>query len=139
MALLSAWPAHAEFRKDQLTLRTQSGAEHRIEIEIAVTPAEKSLGLMFRSQVPPNTGMLFPYAKPQELTMWMRNTFVSLDMIFIKPNGKIHRIEYATEPLSERIVASQGPVSAVLELAAGEADRLKLKPGDDVIHASFKP
>ena len=127
----------ARMQKDRLTLKTGSG-EHVIEIEIAETNEEKALGLMYRPKVPPNTGMLFPYATPQELTMWMRNTYASLDMIFIKGDGTVHRIEYGTEPLSERVIASQGLVTAVLELAAGEARRLGLKPGDRVVHARFK-
>lgn len=127
----------ARMQKDRLTLKTASG-EHVIEIEIAETNEDKALGLMYRPKVPPNTGMLFPYGSPQELTMWMRNTYASLDMVFIKPDGVVHRIEYGTEPLSERVIASQGPVSAVLELAAGEANRLALKPGDHVLHARFK-
>jgi uncharacterized membrane protein (UPF0127 family) len=121
----------------QLALRTQSG-EHVIAIEIADTDAQKSLGLMYRTSVPELTGMLFPYDHPQEITMWMRNTYVSLDMVFIKGDGIVHRIEAHTEPLSERIIASQGPVTAVLELVAGSAERLELKPGDRVLHSIFK-
>ena len=129
--------AEAKFRKDKLTLKTSSG-EHVIEVEIAVTNEEKSLGLMYRASVPPDTGMLFPYDRPQELTMWMRNTYASLDMLFIRADGTILRIEYGTEPMSERVIASRGPVTAVLELAAGEAKRLAVMPGDRVLHATFK-
>ncbi len=136
-SMLTAAVAQATFRKDKLTLRTSSG-EHVIAIEIASTNEEKSLGLMFRPSVPPNTGMLFPYDRPQELTMWMRNTYASLDMIFIKADGVVHRIEYSTEPMSERIISSRGAVTAVLELAAGEAKRLNVMPGDRVEHATFK-
>jgi hypothetical protein len=70
--------------------------------------------------------------------MWMKNTYASLDMVFIKPDGTIHRIEYGTEPMSEKIISSQGTVLAVLELAAGEAKRLGVKPGDRVDYATFK-
>lgn len=136
-SMLIAPAAEAKFRKDKLTLKTASG-EHVIEIEIAMTSEEKSLGLMYRTTVPRNTGMLFPYDRPQELTMWMRNTYASLDMLFIKADGTIHRIEYGTEPMSERVIASRGPVTAVLELAAGEAKRLAVMPGDRVLHATFK-
>lgn len=125
------------FRKDKLTIRT-AGGEQTIAIEVAETPEQKSLGLMFRTSVPPYTGMLFPYDRPQELTMWMRNTYASLDMIFLRADGVVHRIEYATEPMSERVIGSQGLVLAVLELAAGEAKRLGIKPGDRVEHATFK-
>jgi len=131
-------PGAEAFRKDRLTLKTSAG-EHVIEIEVAETSEQKALGLMYRQKVPPNTGMLFPYDRPQELTMWMRNTYASLDMIFIKADGSVHRIEVGTEPLSERVISSGGPVTAVLELAAGEAKRLAIKPGDRVIYKTFKP
>jgi uncharacterized protein len=127
----------ASFRKDKLTLLTSAG-QHVIEIELAETGEQKSLGLMYRTSVPPATGMLFPYGDPQEITMWMRNTYSSLDMVFIKQDGVVHRIEAGTEPLSERIIASKGRVTAVLELAAGEAKRLGLKAGDRVEYAIFK-
>lgn len=135
MAFASAAEA---FRKDRLTLKTATG-DHVIEIEVAETSEQKALGLMYRQKVPPNTGMLFPYDRPQELTMWMRNTYASLDMIFIKADGIVHRIEFGTEPLSERVISSGGAVTAVLELAAGEAKRLGMKPGDRVIYKTFKP
>jgi hypothetical protein len=69
--------------------------------------------------------------------MWMRNTYIPLDMVFIRADGTVHRIEPRTEPLSERIIASRGPVSAVLEIAGGAAERLGLKPGDKVRHPLF--
>ena len=136
-ALMTASFADARLLKDRLTIKTSAG-EQAIEIEVAESNEDKALGLMYRQKVPPNTGMLFPYGQSQELTMWMKNTYASLDMVFIKPDGTIHRIEYGTEPMSEKIISSQGPVSAVLELAAGEARRLGIKPGDLVVHSSFK-
>ena len=92
---------------------------------------------MFRKSLDPGKGMLFPYAKPQELTMWMRNTYIPLDMVFIKANGTIHRIAENTEPFSEDIVASQGEVTAVLELAGGVTRKLGIKAGDSVKHRHF--
>lgn len=131
-------PAEAQnFRRDKLTLKTASGA-HVIDIEVAETNEQKQLGLMYRTSVPPGTGMLFPYGGAQEVSMWMKNTYSSLDMIFIRSDGTVHRIEQSTEPLSERVISSKGPVAAVLELGAGESKRLGLKPGDKVEHASFK-
>lgn len=127
----------AKMRRETLVLATATG-EHVIDVEVAETPREKEVGLMFRRSVPQGTGMLFPYEGAQEVTMWMRNTFVPLDMIFIRADGVVHRIEARTEPLSERTIASQGPVTAVLELAGGEAERLGVKPGDRVLHAHFK-
>lgn len=129
-------PLEAKMRRDTVILVTAAG-EHKIEAEVAETPAEKAVGLMFRRSVPDGTGMLFPYETAQEVTMWMRNTYVALDMIFIRADGVVHRIEARTEPLSERVIASQGAVTAVLELAGGAAERLGLKPGDRVIHPHF--
>ena len=123
-------------RRESLTVQTPT-ASHVIDIEVADTPEEKAKGLMFRAKVPDGTGMLFPYGTPQEITMWMKNTYASLDMVFIRGDGTIHRIETNTEPMSERVIASEGPVTAVLELAAGGAAKLGLKPGDRVLHKAF--
>jgi uncharacterized protein len=127
----------AKMRRETLTLKTTT-AEHIIDIEIAQTMEEKSLGLMFRTSVPENTGMLFPYGEAQDITMWMKNTYVSLDMVFIRADGIVHRIAARTEPLSESVISSEGDVSAVLELGAGAAERLGLKSGDLVRHRIFK-
>lgn len=131
-------PAHAEasMRRETLTVQTQAGPTV-IDIEVAETPDEKARGLMFRAKVPDGTGMLFPYGTPQEITMWMKNTYASLDMVFIRGNGIVHRIETHTEPMSERVIASEGQVTAVLELAAGAAAKLGIKPGDRVQHKAF--
>jgi uncharacterized membrane protein (UPF0127 family) len=122
---------------EPLEIVTRSGV-HVFDVELAVTPDERSKGLMFRRELPPGRGMLFDFEGEGPVAMWMRNTYVSLDMVFIRADGVVHRIEAHTEPLSERIIASQGPVTAVLELAAGEAERLKLRPGDRVLHPAFK-
>ncbi|HWV80181.1 MAG TPA: DUF192 domain-containing protein [Hyphomicrobiaceae bacterium] len=124
-------------RRDTLILHTASGA-HRINIEIAESEREKSYGLMFRRSLGDDEGMLFPYPTAHEITMWMRNTFIPLDMIFIRADGIVHRIETDTEPHSERIIASEGDVAGVLEMKAGSARRLGLKAGDRVEYAHFK-
>ena len=129
--LLHGPPADGRMRTDRLWLMTASG-DHPIEFEIADTPEEKEMGLMFRAALPQGRGMLFPYGEPRTITMWMKNTFISLDMVFIRADGVVHRVEERTEPQSERLISSDGPVTAVLEIAAGEAARLGLKPGDKV-------
>ena len=129
--------APAKTATEPLTIVTRSG-EHKIQVEVAETEAQKAMGVMFRTEVPRGTGMLFPHKGERELTMWMRNTFVSLDMIFIKADGTVHRIASNTEPMSEEIIASEGKVSAVLELGAGEAERLAIQPGDKVAHRTFR-
>ncbi len=126
----------AKMTQDVLWL-VVSGHEHRISIEIAITPEEMASGLMYRTSLPDAQGMLFPSPAPREVSMWMRNTYIPLDMVFIRADGVIHRIEAMTEPFSETIIASQGPVLAVLELAGGASARLGLKSGDRVRHRIF--
>ena len=140
VAMMGALNAQTEIkmRRDTLTLHTAGGA-HRIDIEVAETDREQQHGLMFRQSLGDSEGMLFPYQKPRELTMWMRNTFISLDMIFIRGDGTVHRVADDTEPFSERIISSEGDVMAVLEMKAGSARRLGIKPGDRVEYKHFKP
>lgn len=125
-------------RKEPLTVVTSSG-RHVFDTEIAATDADKAMGLMFRQSLGPRAAMLFAYDRSFEITMWMKNTYISLDMIFIKKNGVVHRVAKGTEPFSEEVVASQGDVSAVLEVAAGVADEIGLKAGDRVEHRLFSP
>jgi uncharacterized membrane protein (UPF0127 family) len=134
---LAAMPADAKVRVDKLWLVPASGQEVPIDIEVAEDPQEKAMGLMFRTELADNRGMLFPYSEARELSMWMRNTYIPLDMLFIRPDGVIHRIEVRAEPMSERIINSQGEVSAVLELPGGAAERLGIKAGDRVRHPLF--
>jgi uncharacterized membrane protein (UPF0127 family) len=129
-------PSKATADEGRLELVTTSGV-HVFDVEVAATPEKQALGLMFRTSLPDSKGMLFQHGTPHELTMWMRNTYIPLDMVFIRADGTVHRIEARTEPLSERIIASEGPVTAVLEIAGGAAERLGLKPGDKVRHPSF--
>jgi uncharacterized protein len=117
---------------DTIELQTETGA-HRYTVELARTPQEKALGLMFRRSLPEDRGMLFLYGRPQLAGMWMKNTFISLDMVFIAADGRVHRIETHTEPLSTALVSSGGEVVAVLELNAGQADKIGLKPGDKAV------
>lgn len=124
-------------QRETLVLRTASG-EIPIEIEVTETEQDKSVGLMFRTVLAANAGMLFPYTPAQEVTMWMKNTYIPLDMVFIRADGTVHRIQARTEPFSETTIASGGPVTAVLEIGGGIAEKLGLKPGDKVIHRHFK-
>lgn len=137
LMLAVAWPAIAGMRREPVTLVTSQG-ERVIDAEIAVSGDEKARGLMFRTSLPDTDGMLFTYDAAQEITMWMRNTYITLDMVFIRADGVVHRVEARTEPLSERIIASNGQVTAVLELAGGATERLGLKAGDRVRHPHFR-
>ena len=137
-AVLPATPVARAAGTEVLTLLTSSG-EHRFTVEIAESDEEKGRGLMFRSSLADDAGMLFIYPRAQQVSMWMRNTYISLDMVFIADGGTVHRIERRTEPFSERLIDSQGPVRAVLELSAGTADRIGLKPGDKVASPRLQP
>jgi uncharacterized membrane protein (UPF0127 family) len=110
---------------------------HPFAVELAVTPEQQAQGLMFRKELPEGQGMLFDFRRDQETSFWMKNTFISLDMIFIRADGRIHRIVPNTVPLSEALVSSNGPVRAVLEVVAGTARKLGIASGDRVAHPIF--
>jgi uncharacterized membrane protein (UPF0127 family) len=137
LLVVLAGPVSARMRVDKLWLVTAAGQETPLDVEMAVDPKAKELGLMFRTELADNQGMLFPYGAPQEVTMWMHNTYIPLDMVFIRADGTVHRIERSAEPLSDRVISSQGLVSAVLEMAGGATERLGLKPGDRIRHPLF--
>jgi uncharacterized membrane protein (UPF0127 family) len=115
-----------------------STAEHPIMVEVARTEQERATGLMFRRSLPEDQGMIFLYPQDGPISMWMKNTYISLDMFFVRADGVIHRIEEHTEPFSERTISSEGTVRAVIEMIAGSADRLGIKPGDKVEFAGLE-
>jgi uncharacterized protein len=129
--------ADAKMRQDTLKIVSATGQEHAFSIEVASSEKEKSLGLMFRTDLGDNQGMLFPYASERALQMWMHNTYISLDMLFIRADGSIARIEERAEPLSDRVISSGDPVLAVLEIPGGAAARLGIKAGDKVRYPIF--
>lgn len=120
-----------------LTITDQAGHGHVFTVELARTPHQQEVGEMFRRQIAPDHGMLFVWPAPQDSAMWMRNTFVSLDMVFIDEQNRIHAIEEHTTPLSEGIISSHGPVRAVLELPAGTTERLGLVVGDRITSSAL--
>lgn len=120
-----------------LVIMARDGTRHDFRVELAVTPEHQTVGLMFRTEVGPNEGMLFDWGSPRESAMWMRNTLVPLDMLFIAADGRVHRIAERTVPHSLATVESRGPVRATLELAGGTAARLGLRVGDRVLHPIF--
>jgi len=122
--------AQAGLETVALTIRSANGA-HRFKVEVARTPEQQSTGMMFRRSTPPNHGMIFPYAPPQDVAFWMRNTLIPLDMIFIRADGTIARIATA-KPLDETAVPSGEPIAAVLEIAGGRSAELGIKEGDKV-------
>ena len=120
-----------------LEIVTKSGVR-TFSVEMAVTEKEQQTGLMYRKHMPEGQGMLFDFSPEQQVTMWMKNTFIPLDMIFIRTDGSILRIAENTEPQSEALIYSMGPVKAVLELNGGTAKALGIAPGDKVVHPLFK-
>ncbi|MCU0820354.1 MAG: DUF192 domain-containing protein [Beijerinckiaceae bacterium] len=132
-----AQQAEGGVRLEPLTIDS-SGKRHNFRIELARTDNDRARGLMFRRSMPADQGMLFDFERDQMVSMWMRNTYISLDMLFIFADGRIHRIEQRTEVESERTISSGVPVRAVLELNAGTAERLGIKPGDRVVHPMFR-
>ena len=125
-----------DFPQDQLTL--QHGTS-RIELQIWVadTDARQSQGLMFLTELPQGYGMLFPLTEPRVMNMWMKNTYVPLDMVFVGIDGAVLRIAADTVPQSTDIISSGAVVGGVLEIRAGESKRLGLKVGDRVLHRHF--
>jgi uncharacterized membrane protein (UPF0127 family) len=110
---------------------------HAFAVEMATTDAERAQGLMNRKELPEGRGMLFDFHRDQEVGFWMKNTYISLDMIFIRSDGRIMRIAENTEPLSERLVPSTAPVRGVLEVIAGTTRKLGIAVGDRVAHPIF--
>jgi uncharacterized protein len=96
-----------------LVFKTDTG-EHSFNIEVATSDLERARGLMFRRSLPENAGMLFVYDPPQPVAMWMKNTLIPLDMVFIAPGGRVLRIEVDTEPFSTNVISSEGDVAGVL-------------------------
>lgn len=131
-------PALAGFFAAPLAIETAAGETHDFTVYLAVTPRQRAHGLMFVRSLPADHGMLFLYEPPQIAGMWMKNTVLSLDMLFIRPDGTIANIARDTEPGSLATVRAVEPVSGVLELNAGTSERLRLAPGDRVVYRAFR-
>lgn len=122
---------------ERLVILGREGRRHEFNVEMALTPDQQMVGLMFRNEVPANEGMLFDWGAPRESSMWMRNTLVPLDMLFIAADGRIHRIAERTTPHSLAPIDSRGPVRATLELRGGIAEQLDIRVGDRALHRIF--
>lgn len=128
--------AAVSFEKGPLTV--QSGDQsHAFEVEIADSPEETSQGLMFRESMAENAGMLFDFGEPREPQMWMRNTLIPLDMLFLNEEGLIIAIAAGARPHSERRISPGVAVKGVLEINGGVSQKLGIAPGDTVRHAIF--
>ena len=133
---LCASPAANAASFEPLEIATKSGVQV-FSVEMATTDEEKQQGLMYRKELPDGKGMLFDFSPEQQVSMWMKNTYISLDMIFIRADGRILRIAENTEPLSTKIISSGGLAKGVLEVIAGTAQKYGIQPGDRVAHPLF--
>jgi uncharacterized protein len=136
-ALLCLAPAaFAQLESGPLAIDTGDSV-HRFTVELADDPDEIRTGLMNRAEMAPNAGMLFDFGQPREASMWMKNTLIPLDMLFIAPDGKVLAIARNTVPGSLRTISPGVPVKAVLELNGGRCEALGIEPGDTVEHPLF--
>ncbi len=130
--------ADVTFPPGQVRIVTSSGAAHIFAVELALTGEARAQGLMNRTDLGPNQGMLFDFGQEREVTMWMRNTPLSLDMIFIQADWQVSHVAANTTPFSEAIISSNGPVRYVLEVNAGRAAALGIVPGSKATLATAK-
>ena len=138
LAATSATPAQplARFPTGELTIES-AGGPRKFQVELATTPAQLEQGLMFRQSMPPDAGMLFDFKTPSLVSMWMKNTYIPLDMLFIASDGRVVHIARETTPLSEQTITAGRPVRGVIEIAGGEAVRLGIEVGDLVTRRLF--
>jgi uncharacterized membrane protein (UPF0127 family) len=128
----------ASFETDRLVIETAEGTRHDIRIELATTPHQQQQGLMFRRDMAADAGMLFVYSSVGMLSMWMKNTVIPLDMLFIADGGRIVKIVERTIPLSLKTISSDRPVRGVLEVNGGTVARLGIRRGDRVLYGAFE-
>lgn len=139
--LLPAGPSLAQvaFPQSSLEVVGADGGHHRFMVELAVTPDQLAQGLMYRTKMAADAGMLFDFGVPKPIAMWMKNTVIPLDMLFIDESGVVTGIAQRTIPHSTVTIASPGPVKAVLEVNGGTAARLHVQVGDKIVHPLFAP
>lgn len=130
--------AEVTFPKDVLSITTSDGRRHHFNIEVATTHEQKQRGLKFRTNIPDDSGMLFRFNGIRVVTMWMKETPSSLDMVFINFLGQVGRIVENTTPYSLEEISSEGPIIAVLELKGGTVAKLGIKSGDQIDYVGFK-
>jgi len=126
------------FPQSLLAIRTSSGKVVNFKIWEADTPKREQQGMMFIREMDEHTGMLFMFPENKPVTMWMKNTYVSLDLVFLNAQGKIDYIAANATPRSEAIIGPPTPEFAVLELKGGACESFGIKVGDKVLHKNFK-
>jgi uncharacterized protein len=132
----ATWAQPQTFERDQLAIETASGGQ-QFAVELAVTSEQRAQGLMYRQRLPADAGMLFVYPAARPVSMWMKNTLIPLDMLFIGDDGRILHIAERAIPGSTATISSMQPARAVLELNGGTAARLKIQVGDRVLYRTF--
>jgi uncharacterized membrane protein (UPF0127 family) len=137
-ALVISFAGYAEAGDLQTLEIVSKGQVHVFSVEMAANDEERARGLMFRKELPEGRGMLFDFQREQDVSFWMKNTPLSLDIIFIRGDGTIRRIAANTTPFSEASIPSGGPVRGVLEVVAGTAKKLGIEPGDKVAAPIFR-
>jgi uncharacterized membrane protein (UPF0127 family) len=131
LMLLAQGAAAQTFPKRELVIGSSGGPRHFV-VEVATTDEQRQRGLMFRQDLASEAGMLFLYPSDREITMWMENTILPLDMIFFGSDGRIIRIAERAVPFSTEVIASEGPARGVVEVNGGTAARLGIRVGDKV-------
>ena len=137
------WPSLGQgqklqtFEKGNLSVKTKTGL-HKFSVEIARRPKQHAQGLMFRRRMPVDSGMLFLYRYAEPARMWMKNTYIPLDLLYIDGVGKIVGFHQRAIPQSLEVMSSKKPVNAVLELNAGTVARLQIEVGDRIMHPAFQ-
>lgn len=143
LLLMLAGPVLAQepvtFETDTLRIETEDGRSYPFEIELAITPQQQRRGLMFRDHLADDAGMLFLNGDDRIRRFWMKNTFIPLDILFIRADGTIANIARMTEPESEALIKSDGPVRAVLELRGGLTRELSITAGDRIVYPWLNP
>ncbi len=135
--IVAAQGSSLKFEHSQLSIKSKDTL-HVFQIEIAANDSQRAYGMMFRNEIGENDGMLFIYDHKREINMWMKNTFISLDIVFIDDAGKIINIAHSAQPMSLSRIRSGGEAKAVLELKGGAAKRLEIEAGDDIIYPIFQ-
>ncbi len=133
--LVAAGPVRAAGLQT-LEIASKTGV-HVFSVEVVDNDADREKGLMYRKELPEGKGMLFDFKTEQDVSFWMQNTYIPLDMLFIKADGTILRIVENAEPLSTRLIPSGGRVLGVLEVIGGTARKFGIAPGDRVAHPIF--
>jgi uncharacterized membrane protein (UPF0127 family) len=137
LASVVSGPGRAQAQDYATVTVVSASGPHAFKVELAETPAQMEQGLMFRRELAPDAGMLFDFKTPIVATMWMRNTLIPLDMLFVGGDSRIVNIHERAVPQSDAIIAAAAPVRAVIELNGGTAARFGIKPGDRVVGSIF--